>query len=129
MVALVFLRRTGFHFLMQTIQELRCARREAERSLKIHDDRLPMPKNGDLRVWWIPQVPGKPFHVLVPDIRTAKVMLDALAQYDLFQLANKLKPDYSNVGGLEVHDGFEWSGWEDDEGQEIDAYGLDGKLV
>ena len=75
-------------------------------------------KKGDLRVWWIPQLPMKPFHVPVKSIREAKLILDTLADYDLFQFENHVKPDYSNAGGLEEFDGTEWL--EDDEGNDID---------
>lgn len=51
------------------------------------------------RVWWIPQIPGKPFHVEVPDLKTARLVEDTLARYDEFQYKNNIKPDYANVGG------------------------------
>ena len=51
---------------------------------------------GDLRVWWIPQIPMKAFHVPVKSISEAKLILNTLADYDLFQWRNKVKPDYSN---------------------------------
>ena len=73
----------------------------------------------DARVWWIPQVPGKPFHVGVDTIEKAIMILNVLADYDLFQLANNIKPDYSNVGGLEILEGGEWADYEDDEGNDI----------
>lgn len=82
------------------------------------------PKIGDLRVWWIPQVPGKAFHVTVKSIREARLILDTLARYDLFQFRNHIKPDYCNVGGLEVYvaDAGEgkpdWEDWDDEEGEE-----------
>ena len=78
-----------------------------------------------LRVWWIPQVPMEQFTVDVPDLKTAKIVLDALADYDLFQLKHNIKPDYSNVGGLSVWDesNQEWVDWEDEEtGFELDEY-------
>ena len=85
------------------------------------------PKQGDLRIWWIPQVPMKTFHVPVANIKEARLILDTLAYYDLFQFENKVKPDYSNAGGLEVYvadidgDGTPgWEEWEDDEGNDID---------
>lgn len=68
-------------------------------------------KEGDLRVWWIPQVPDKPFYVPVKDVEEAKKILDTLAKYDLWQLAHNIKPDYSNAGGLEVYEKGEWSEW------------------
>jgi hypothetical protein len=55
----------------------------------------------DLRVWWIPQVPGKPFHVAVDTVDEGIKLCDTLAHYDLFQYENRIKPDYCNVGGIE----------------------------
>lgn len=75
-------------------------------------------KAGDLRVWWIPQVPGKPFLVKVASVPEAKRLMNVLADYDLFQLKHKIKPDYSNAGGLECfsQDGDdEWCEWYDEE--------------
>lgn len=69
------------------------------------------PKEGDLRLWWIPQVPMKPFHVYVSSVEQAMLLFDTLAQYDLFQLDNNIKPDYSNAGGLEVWENGEWCDW------------------
>lgn len=70
-------------------------------------------KHGDLRVWWIPQVPGKPFHQEVDNLKEAKLLLTTLARYDAFQFENRIKPDYANAGGLLVYDtdmeeGGEW---------------------
>jgi hypothetical protein len=89
------------------------------------------PKTGELRVWWIPQVSGKPFHVAVGSPEEAKKVLDTLAQYDIFQFANNIKGDYCNVGGLECfnQEGAgtayeqEWAEWYDEEtGDDIDAW-------
>lgn len=44
------------------------------------------------------------FHVSVPDAATGKLVLKALAEYDLFQFNNKIKPDYCNAQGLECLD-------------------------
>lgn len=57
--------------------------------------KYPKPKNGSLRVWWIPQVPGEPFLWPVKDFAEASKLLDVLAAYDDFQHANRIKPDYS----------------------------------
>lgn len=80
------------------------------------------PTQGQLRVWWIPQVPGKPFNVDVANIREAKLLLKALANYDIFQYENRIKPDYCNAGGLQTWDGkeWEWEDWYDEEGNGID---------
>jgi hypothetical protein len=69
------------------------------------------PKNGDLEVWWIPQVPMKAFRKRVADLAQAKLLLEALADYDLFQYENNVKGDYANVGGLQIFEDGEWSDW------------------
>jgi len=68
-----------------------------------------------LRVWWIPQVPGKPFIVPVPTLEVGVLVMDTLADYDMFQFKNNIKPDYSNAGGLEMREGREWEDWYDEE--------------
>ncbi len=78
-----------------------------------------------LRVWWIPQVPMEPFKVDVQNLVEARLMIDALADYDSFQYNNNIKPDYCNVGGLEEFDGEEWLEWEDDDGNNIKDYSLE----
>lgn len=70
-----------------------------------------MNKEGDLKVWWIPQVPGKAFEVPVKSPEEAILIMDTLAQYDIFQLENNIKPDYCNAGGLNVFEDGDWSNW------------------
>jgi hypothetical protein len=79
-----------------------------------------MTKAGDLQIWWIPQVPGKPFTVPVASVAEAKKLLDVLAEYDIFQFRNRIKTDYCNAGGLSVYDGGEWTDWCDEDGNSID---------
>lgn len=79
-------------------------------------------KAGDLRVWHIPQIPMKGFRVQVKNKDEAVLVLNTLAQYDLFQLENNIKPDYSNAQGLEVFEDGEWVEWYDDEGNNIDHF-------
>jgi hypothetical protein len=74
-----------------------------------------------LRVWWIPQVPMNPFYVPVKTVDEAALLLNTLADYDLFQLANHIKPDYSNAGGLEeLDENGEWYEYYDEDGYDID---------
>jgi hypothetical protein len=75
---------------------------------------------GQLQVWWIPQVPGKPFTVDVATPQEAKKLLTVLANYDIFQFENRIKPDYCNAGGLRQWDGTDWEEWEDEHGNDID---------
>ena len=79
-----------------------------------------MPKEGDLRVWWIPQVPGQPFIVPVKTTLEGRLLLDTLAEYDMFQLRENIKPDFSNAGGLNIWEDGEWVDYCDEEGDEID---------
>jgi hypothetical protein len=74
-----------------------------------------------LRVWWVPQVPGKPFIVEVKDVEQAKFVMNMLADYDLFQYKNRIKPDYANAGGFqEFHEGTgTWEEWSDNKGRDI----------
>jgi hypothetical protein len=85
-----------------------------------------------LRVWWIPQIPGKPFHADVASVREGALMLDTLERYDLFQFENNIKPDYANAGGLSMFDPDDkedgpdgsWVGWFSEEAgtDDIDEY-------
>lgn len=75
---------------------------------------------GKLRVWWIPQVgSGCPtFYVMVTTVEEGVMLLEVLGMYDEFQYENRIKPDYSNAGGLEIfEEGTGWCDWEieDDE--------------
>jgi len=70
-------------------------------------------KDGDLQVWWIPQVPGTPFIFDVGSVEEGAKILTVLADYDLFQLAQDIKPDYSNSGGLCMWEDGEWTDWRD----------------
>lgn len=74
-----------------------------------------------LRVWHIPQVPMKAFHVDVETPEEAIKVLDILADYDLFQFENRVKPDYCNAQGLEEWDEKEgaWCEWYSEDGLDI----------
>lgn len=60
------------------------------------------------RVWHIPQVPMKPFIVECSTLEQAGKVFEALADYDLFQFENNIKPDYSNASGIEELVDGEW---------------------
>ena len=82
---------------------------------------------GALRVWWIPQVgmDGEPFRVDVANTDEAIKIMDVLGKYDAYQFENNIKPDYCNVGGLEVFEDGEWIDWESDDGDTIDDIRMD----
>ena len=54
------------------------------------------------------------------DLDEAAHIYDVLAAYDRFQLQERIKPDYSNAGGLQTWDGEEWIDWHDSEGNSFD---------
>lgn len=53
------------------------------------------------QVWWIPQLPMRPFEFPVPSMDAGFMLCEALAKYDLFQFENRVKPDYCNAGGVQ----------------------------
>lgn len=89
------------------------------------------PKQGDLRVWWIPQVPMEPMYIEVKTIREARLVMQTLGEYDDFQYQNSIKPDYSNAGGLEVYEADiqDWIEWYNDDDSDIDNVDDEGNTV
>ena len=87
-------------------------------------------KKGQLRVWWIPQVPMRAFYVLVDTLAEAQLLVETLAMYDAFQYSNAIKPDYSNVGGVQEwqpdydpnEDGEYWSDWYSEDGDDFKEF-------
>ena len=65
---------------------------------------------------------------LLDESLKGKKVLDMLAAYDAFQLQNRIKPDYSNVGGLQVYNPeiADYEDWyletEDDYFDDVDDY-------
>src|SRR5437764_1227728 len=100
----------------------------ANDNLPTGEEKTGRPLAVELRVWWIPQVPMKSFVYPVPTLAAAKMLCDALAQYDLFQYHNNVKPDYDNAGGAswrhpQLTDG-EWVDFDPedvDECQEVES--------
>ena len=84
---------------------------------------------GDLKVWWVPQLPMKAFEVSVPDLRSAALLLDTLADYDRFQFENNIKPDYCNAGGLMVSEDGDWFEWYSEDGYSFDEVRGDPELL
>lgn len=68
------------------------------------------------RVSHFPQVPCKPFEVEVTTLGEALRLENTLAMYDLFQLENRIKPDFANMTYIEV-----WNE-EESEWEEVDPY-------
>jgi len=87
------------------------------------------PNEGDLKVWWVPQIPMPAFEVAVTDIGSASLLLDTLGQYDAFQFEHHVKPDYCNAGGLMVFEDGDWCDWLDDEGNDFDEVRRDPEML
>lgn len=81
------------------------------------------------RVWHIPQVPMEAFRFDVPDEETGKLLLNALAKYDIFQFENRIKPDFCNAGGLEQsEDGENWDDCSGDDDFDWDEEDLENEV-
>ena len=67
-----------------------------------------------LRVWHMPQLGcDATLYVPVKTTEEGKKVMDLFACYDLFQLENNIKPDYSNASGIEIfnEEEQEWEDW------------------
>jgi hypothetical protein len=73
-----------------------------------------------LRVSHFPQIPCEPFEVEVTSVEEGVKIMKVLAQYDIFQFEQKIKPDYSNATVLCKFDEEEneWVNWETEEDEE-----------
>lgn len=82
-----------------------------------------MNDNIEIRVWWVPQIPGDSFRYTVPSLAAAKLLVDALARYDLFQLDHGVRPDFDNAGGASwrhpVLTGGEWQDFDPEDDEEL----------
>ncbi|MED1789035.1 hypothetical protein P4V47_16345 [Brevibacillus laterosporus] len=72
--------------------------------------------NKKLRVSHFPQIPCNPFIVEVDNLEQARLIYNTLADYDLFQFNNNIKPDYANATVVEQWDEEEqeWLSWSDE---------------
>ena len=84
--------------------------------------KAPPPKEGDLQVYWIPQIPGEWFEWRIADLAQAAMLLDALAAYDDFQFWKRVKGDYCNAGGLLIFQNGEWEDWYSEDGDDFDTW-------
>lgn len=83
-----------------------------------------------MRVWWIPQIgaSNEAFHIPVQSVEEGKKIMDILSVYDAYQLQNRIKPDYCNMGGLEIYnpETGDYEGWyfetEDNYFDNVDEY-------
>lgn len=74
------------------------------------------PKEGDLRIWHIPNPPRRPFNRLVKSLEEAKDVLNILADYDNY-IGDPLI--WANAQGLEKFEGGEWLEWHNEDDFDI----------
>jgi hypothetical protein len=82
------------------------------------------PAEGDLRVWYIPQIPGKPYEVDIPRragasdaayLQQAAFVIEAIIGLSIFEFENRIKPDYADMSGIARFEDGEWCDVEEDE--------------
>jgi len=73
-----------------------------------------------LKVSHFPQIPCEPFEVEVSSVEEGVKIMKVLAEYDLFQFKERIKPDYSNAQVLSRFDEEEgeWLDWDIEEDDE-----------
>ena len=87
------------------------------------------PQPGDLKVWYIPQVPMQPFERTIRhregteerELALAVILLDTITSFSIFEFENRIKPDYSDVGGI--------SRWEDDGTGSYDWFDIEEEII
>lgn len=57
----------------------------------------------------------EPFEVYANNLLEAHNAMNTLANYDLYQYDNRIKPDYNSCQFLEVYNGIEWCDWIDED--------------
>lgn len=71
-----------------------------------------IPSDGDLRLWWMPQVSADApvFYVPVDDLKEAARISAILTEYDryLFEHERSIKGNYASASGLEIYAGDSW---------------------
>lgn len=78
------------------------------------------PREGDFRVWYIPQVPMAAFTVDVSDYATGRELLEVLGRFSLYEYIHRVKGDYADAGGIsrwesDGYGGFDWCDVDEDE--------------
>ena len=79
------------------------------------------------RIYYIHNMPGKPFIYEVESPKVGLLVLDALYNTMLDLFDRHVIPDYANVGGVEYFDEHfqEWHEWDEDADYEPDYSHLD----
>lgn len=82
------------------------------------------PTEGDLRVWYIPQVPSESYEVDIPRrdgtsesayLEQAAFVLSAIIGLSIWEFDHRVKPDYSDAAGIARFDGEDWEDVDPDE--------------
>lgn len=81
------------------------------------------PREGDLRIWYIPQVPMEPFEKHIPfhgaaTLEDAAELLNTIIEFSIFEFEHHVKPDYSDVAGISRFEDGEWCDLDESEWEE-----------
>ena len=95
------------------------------------------------RIWYIPQVPWRPFQEYADTKEEWIKLLQTVIKFSIFEFSERIKPDYSDASGMEYFytdeqsieyadeenmveeiDGVRgvWLEWYDDEWNDVDEY-------
>lgn len=67
------------------------------------------------RIWYIPQIPMDAFTKEVEDLDTAKLLLNTIIDFSIFEYNHRVKPDYADASGIDRWDGEEWESLDEEE--------------
>lgn len=74
------------------------------------------------RIWRIPQVPMKAFHVEVGSVAEAKKLLTLLDDYDEYQFTHNVRHKCMTAGCLEYYKDGKWHNWFSKDGYGVGKY-------
>lgn len=67
------------------------------------------------RAWYVPQMPMAAFEFPTATRAEATLVLDAITKFSMFEFENRVKPDYSDAGGVQEFVDGEWMDVEEDD--------------
>lgn len=81
------------------------------------------------KIWYIPQIPMPPWELEIDDLETAKLVLNSVIDFSIFEYVNRVKPDYADVAGIsrweeDGEGGFDWFELDEDEWREEAAFAV-----
>lgn len=80
------------------------------------------PEEGDLRIWYVPQVPMPAYTRSIESVEEGFKTLEVIYELAIFEFENKVKPDFCNMGVVARYEidgagGFDWYDVDEDENE------------